>query len=152
MSNTYIIGGASPEVDAQMRADLERQANARAQAYAQRVRTLTELLLSLGEQAPGLLSDRAALEEAVSAASSAWERLVGLEGQILRERSTLALLEGQLAATPDAKRPIESMDGIRQADERRAATTKVGDASASVEALTLDARRRVRSSKGFARS
>jgi hypothetical protein len=123
----------------QARADFARQAGDRARAHTERVQRLTRILLQLGADAPAVLADTRALEEAAAAASDSWSKLGDLEGQILRECERLALLEAGLRATQEVK-AIESSDDLRRADERREFVAKVESARASVAALTEQAK------------
>jgi hypothetical protein len=140
--------GPTPEVDARMRREMEEAARAREEAHRQRRERLTAALYALGADAPGVLSDRQALEAAAAEVSGAWLRLVDLEAQIVREKERLALLENGLRGWPEVKAPT-SMRDLQAADERRAHVEKVENAWRSVAALTEQAKTDRRELEGY---
>jgi hypothetical protein len=135
---TYTVGPTP--VDDQIRAEMAVAARRREETYRHRVDRLTELLLLAGEDAPGLLADPRALQEAVAVATDRWSKLGDLEGQITRERATLARLEAALEASTAPKPPFSSAQELQSADEYQALVAQVKNARASVEALTSQAK------------
>jgi hypothetical protein len=137
---SMFVVGPTPEIDARMRREMEEAARAREETHRQRRERLTAVLFALGADAPGVLSDRQALEEAAAEVSGSWERLIQLEEQVGRERQRLALLEAGLKATPEPRKPFESTLDLRQADARNALAVSVETAQYSVAALSAEAK------------